>query len=320
MKKVVSLFLVFFFLGFAMLWCAPVVLKVKVQMANVRQEPDTSSMIISQVNRGTELVALSRAGEWYEISVLDKSGKTVSAYIHSNTVAVVGEDSGDSDEDAEVKEIKPVKRSKTVSSTRNSSSRQVTSHKAGGVKLIGGLAFNSFKFEDPLPPEIKQQSDLGFMGGVGFEFGSGRVGFELDFLAGTGGSSFVPQEGMGEDNNKMTISGFGLYAPVLIKVRLMNNGGPFLLAGGTVGYMFSQKITVTDGEDKYEEDVSDAINKLYYGISFGGGYELPMESMSLLFEFRYNMGLSNWVKSDAETQAGDKLKSNIITLLLGIKF
>jgi hypothetical protein len=56
---------------------------------------------------------------------------------------------------------------------------------------------------------------------------------------------------------------------------------------------------------------------LYYGLVFGGGLELQTGGMNLLFEVRYNMGLSNQVKDPAPEEYA---KATALTFLLGIKF
>ncbi len=69
----------------------PVLLRVKSAMANLRQEPDPNSAIVTQLPQGSELVSLGLKGNWHEISILDRSGQTVTAYIHVNTVEIISE-------------------------------------------------------------------------------------------------------------------------------------------------------------------------------------------------------------------------------------
>jgi outer membrane protein W len=64
-------------------------LKVKVQAANVRAEPDMTSAIVKQVNLGTMLESRQKIGDWFEIMVTDESGATISGYINSSVVDVV---------------------------------------------------------------------------------------------------------------------------------------------------------------------------------------------------------------------------------------
>ena len=64
-------------------------LKVKVQAANVRAEPDMTSAVVKQVNLGTMLESRQKIGDWFEIMVTDENGATISGYINSSVVDVV---------------------------------------------------------------------------------------------------------------------------------------------------------------------------------------------------------------------------------------
>jgi len=64
-------------------------LKVKVQVANVRAEPDMNSAIVKQVKFGTQLESRQKIGDWFEIMVTDDTGTAISGYINSSVVDVV---------------------------------------------------------------------------------------------------------------------------------------------------------------------------------------------------------------------------------------
>ncbi len=65
-------------------------LKVKVQVANVRTEPDMSSAVVKQVNFGTQIESRQKIGDWFEIMVTDDKGTAISGYINSSAVDIVG--------------------------------------------------------------------------------------------------------------------------------------------------------------------------------------------------------------------------------------
>jgi len=64
-------------------------LKVKVQVANVRAEPDINSAVVKQVNLGAQLESRQKIGDWYEIMVTDDKGTAMSGYINSSAVDIV---------------------------------------------------------------------------------------------------------------------------------------------------------------------------------------------------------------------------------------
>ena len=79
---------------------AMMIVKIKVQMANVRSEPDATAETIARVPLGTMLEVFSEAGNWFEVIVADKSGKKTSGFIRNNVADVVGNDEGDEQEEA----------------------------------------------------------------------------------------------------------------------------------------------------------------------------------------------------------------------------
>ena len=64
--------------------------KVKVQMANVRSEPDAAAELVARVPEGTLLGVTSHAGNWYEVNMNDQSGKAIAGFIRDTVVDVVG--------------------------------------------------------------------------------------------------------------------------------------------------------------------------------------------------------------------------------------
>jgi outer membrane protein W len=64
-------------------------LKVKVQVASIRADPDTNSAVVKQVDLGTQLESRQKIGDWFEIMITDDKGTAVSGYINSSVVDVV---------------------------------------------------------------------------------------------------------------------------------------------------------------------------------------------------------------------------------------
>ncbi len=91
MKRIVGLSAIFIcFLAVGLIAGQSVILKVKVQTANVRSEPDLSSGAVAQVKLGTLLESTNKVGSFYEVAVIDKDGKTVYGFLHESVVDVVG--------------------------------------------------------------------------------------------------------------------------------------------------------------------------------------------------------------------------------------
>lgn len=64
-------------------------LKVVAEQANIRLEPDISSIIIRQVPQGTILNATEKWEEWFVVQLSPKEGTTVSGYVHESLVIVI---------------------------------------------------------------------------------------------------------------------------------------------------------------------------------------------------------------------------------------
>ena len=91
MKRIIGLGVIFIgFLAIGLIAGPSVVLKVKVQTANIHSEPVMSSGVIAQVKIGTMHESSNKVGDFYEISITDKDGKTVYGFLHASMVEVFG--------------------------------------------------------------------------------------------------------------------------------------------------------------------------------------------------------------------------------------
>jgi|GEM_PF-1076343 len=94
MKKATILIMLFPLLGFVS-QAAPrqegqFVVKVVVDMANVRLTPSLQGQVIGQLQTGTLLEAQEKSGEWYLVNLPpDEQGYVVSGYIHQSMVQVI---------------------------------------------------------------------------------------------------------------------------------------------------------------------------------------------------------------------------------------
>jgi outer membrane protein with beta-barrel domain/SH3 domain-containing protein len=312
------------------------VVKVKVEVANVRAEPDASSPIVKQVPKGTLLEANSRVGVWFEVTILDDSGASISAYIHSRIVDVVGED-------APVQETRVQPR---VAPQRQPARQAPAAYPSyprspGKLRALGGLAMASVTYSEDGSAQAGasiddyKKSKMGLLGGIGYEFG-GQMGVEIDFLYMQKGVKFA---GIYNTNGAGTGVDFDVKVkldvvtiPVLFKFKLAPGSTPYLLAGGEIGYILSSKLDYdavnleTDEIYTGTEDLKDQenMNSIDYGLVLGAGYELIGGPVPLSIEARYHMGLANLIKYDdtlsGSVQSSDYVKTNALVLLLGFRF
>ncbi len=89
---------------------------------------------------------------------------------------------------------------------------------------------------------------------------------------------------------------------------------PYFLTGADFFLKLKGKF---DGND----DLTEYLNAIHWGIAFGAGIEIPMESTTVDINLKYLIGLSNLYKNDS---FGDSFKFssriNTITLMIGIYF
>jgi len=96
-RNTVLALICFLVLGGVLLARGNMIIKVKVQTANVRSAPEASAPIIARAAAGTLLEVAGKEGAWYEVNVSDQSGKEVTGYIRDSVVDVVGNDEEESE-------------------------------------------------------------------------------------------------------------------------------------------------------------------------------------------------------------------------------
>jgi hypothetical protein len=306
-RKIILVLLVALALGGLLAAKENTILKVKARLANVRSAPDAASEVIAKVTVGSLLEVSGEDGAWYEVTVNNQAGKEVTGYIHNSVVEVIGGNAA-----VAQNEEKPRAAERRVAPRV----RAAKEFAAAGIKLMGGLSMGNLNLSENLSVESKKTSKMGFMGGLGYESG-GRIAFEMDLLYSPGGAVFKDAVDT-TSKERITISGNAITLPLLLKVRFMPGTTPYVLAGGEIGYIMSQKVIITDlaGKDT-ELDVTDNISRLLYGVVFGGGIELKAGGMNLLVEARYRLGLSNLIK---DPDPGAYVKATALSFLIGVKF
>jgi len=324
------------------------VLKVKVQAANVRTEPDLNAPVIKTVTLGTLLESDGKSGDWYKIFVDDGKGNQVTGYINAKVVEIVSGEEPEPKQPAQrpveaepEPEPAPVyKRPVEYAAPR--------SYSSGGFRLLGGLASTNISYDKARFDELQGEEDLAKyikprsspLGGIGFETGS-QISLEFDFMYMPKGVKFEGEydataQGEGKIKFNADMIANQISVPVFVKVKILRGSTPFVFAGGEVGYVLSSKLTYSytaDGKTtKGEEDLLKKdkngeiyINRLDYGAVFGAGFEMNLGGLVLSIEGRYHMGMANLFKSTKTTEGtaikdNDYIRSKAIVVLGGIKF
>jgi len=206
----------------------------------------------------------------------------------------------------------------------------------GRLKIFGGLT--SAEISHSYVPEIPEASPdrfmkprTGFLGGIGYEIGS-KFGLEIDLLYFQKGVMFkgeVSQATVGFNANfEATAKIDELSVPILAKFRLLPAPTPYVICGGEIAYIVSSKAiyeynNMTDGESQSgTEEYKEGVNRMDYGLVFGGGIEFRAGPVFVFIEGRYHAGLVDIAGTDPdipEVNKEDWIKTNAIVVFIGVK-
>lgn len=177
---------------------------------------------------------------------------------------------------------------------------------AKGFKV--GLSMSNWSADDIEDNDMK----LGFAGGGFVTFGlSPQFAIQPEVMFCMKGTQF---DGGGSDKLKYKVD--YLVIPVLMKYMIPTNGNvsPNLFVGPEVGFLLSGKATM--GSE--EEDIKEYLKNTDFGLAFGAGMDIKMESFTLMFDARYTLGLSNILDEDEDED--DELKNTDILVTVGLGF
>jgi opacity protein-like surface antigen len=187
------------------------------------------------------------------------------------------------------------------------------------IGIVGGLNFanvNSDDLEAALSAETG--ADVSLANSLGFGFG-GVLGIVLSENAALHLQPMYIQKGA---KIEVEIAGFDedvkfklayLEVPVMLKLTFgTSEAKPYVMAGPTIGYLLSAKVTNGD-----EEDLKDTIKDFDFGLGFGAGVSFPAGNNMVFVEGRYALGLTN-VDDDPDDPIDAKTKG--IQIFAGITF
>lgn len=319
------------------------VIKIKVQLANVRSEPDMSAQIIRQLKVGTLLEATQKLGDWFEIAITDDQGKAISGYVNVNVVDVISGGKAaepaakapEKKEPAVQKEPEVQKEPPVPVSPPAAYDSETRRPSSSGFKIMGAFGSANMAYDFPATSEVDVsryiKSRAGFGGGLGYESGS-QLAFEIDLLYLQKGAVFKGSESGASFD--LTFSFDEISLPLLLKFNLpLPNNLPsvYLLGGGEIAYLVQSKVKYSifvpdyDVQETGTEDIKENINQIDYGAIFGGGVALPVGGVRIFLEARYHLGMANLQKTAGDysiyTEDQDFApKTKLLLFLAGIKF
>ena len=336
--------LVFFALGLVVSTGFPgqdvTVLKVKVQSANVRSEPDMTAAVVKQVRLGMLLESRQKIGEWYEVTITDDRGTSMSGFINASVVDVLSGGARGGGQTVPQPVQPPQYAPPVYAQPRPEPAAAAPSGGGAGIKLMGGLGLANMSFTFPAgtdPAAVTafnkyKQSKMGYAGGIGFSLGR-RFGLEFDVLYLQKGIRFKGTDTSTGDTVDFDVTAtFNMISvPVLLRLNVVDvPNGPsiYVMGGGEIAYLLNGKSdsTITQGGETKtdsQEIKKENLNSIDYGIVAGAGVGLNLGSVRLFVEGRYHLGMANLEKSTTGTEAPEadyKPTTTLILFLAGLKF
>jgi len=278
------------------------VIKVKVQIANIRSQPDAAAAVLTTATLGTMFEASRKVGNWWEIAATDAAGKSVTGYINADIVDEVGAAA-----EPPTQPLPQLQPQPAAPQGYNAPPSYGGGSSGGKFLVMVGPVLSNLAISEDLGPDVTKGARFGFFGGIGYEFSLGpSVGLQLGAMFTTGGAKLKN----GPDT--MTYVENALIVPVQLKISL---SGPYLTAGAYVGTILSPKITFDIGGTTGEEDIaSENQERLLYGLLLGGGFEFDLGGVGAFIGASYNLGLNNLNKTGTTT-----IKFNAINFIIGLK-
>lgn len=313
MKKVIFTVMVVIVFLAAAAFADAAVIKVKVATANVRQQPDATSAVISRAALGTLFEVIKKTGNWFEVAVTDATGRTVTGFINADVVEEIG---------APAAPAQPQRTAPAYAAPVYAAPRAAGTKPAGGLFIGAGLVMSNLTFDSESQSlldqyDYKKKMKIGFQFGVGYEMPlSSNISIMPGLFYSTAGASldYTP-----DNQYSYSYSFSGVMIPIDVKISF---NGPFVTVGPYIGYFLSGKAVPAEGEsqDLFEADSDGNVyyNRLHFGVSLGAGIDLDLGGMGLMVKAGYQLGLSKLNKPYDSTDTSS-MKHNAITILAAIK-
>ena len=103
--------------------------------------------------------------------------------------------------------------------------------------------------------------------------------------------------------------------PLLFKIKPSNSERFYFIGGPQLGFLIESKTTNENGE---EQDQDEIMNSTNLSLNFGFGYKIPIKSVYLFIEARYEQGLINITDFGNPDELFSRVKSQGINLTIGL--
>jgi len=201
-------------------------------------------------------------------------------------------------------------------------------------RLLGGLNLAKIRYHWGDPAMAAEEAEMepyhkyrmGVCAGFGLET-RGRVGFIVELLYHQKGDKVDFDDGV--DLIKSTIAIHEMSLPILLKLNLSQNTGPYLLAGGEIGFVLNAierheiylDVGIYEPEviySKGSENITENLKRINYGMVLGAGFKFKTKGLVFFTEVRYHYGLADLSKDEIKDHPDDRMRTDAIVFALGI--
>jgi hypothetical protein len=184
--------------------------------------------------------------------------------------------------------------------------------------LKGGVALTSLKWSDEGEPDNSTSILTPIIGGFLTINVNKTFAFQPEIYFLTLGGKWTAS-GEGFDLKEVEKIGV-VHIPFLAKIRLADREAkkivPILFAGPAVDVILSAKGKFyVDGALEDEYDIKEDLKSTNFSLVFGGGAEVMLDKLMLVFEARYDMGLT-----DLHIDVDQVYKTKALIFMVGVGF
>jgi hypothetical protein len=172
---------------------------------------------------------------------------------------------------------------------------------AQAFKVLGGVGFGAYATNW----DMSNERLPGVLLGGGIELPAGGVIAETDVVYMEKKNHYVSR------NWDSTLSEISV--PILLKVKTGRGTAPYVVGGGEVAYILSQKQVGPGATERWELET----RRFDAGLVVGGGVEVELGTIGLEVEGRFHMGLVNTTRFSSD---GYDFKTRVLVLLGGVRF
>jgi opacity protein-like surface antigen len=188
-----------------------------------------------------------------------------------------------------------------------------------------GINLSSVSDDPDYGAGVEQSSHFGFLFGAAAELGiAGPMYAEVELLYIQKGEDLKGQDQLGNPAEQIFTANY-LEIPILVKAKFpLGPVSPYAFVGPNIGILLSANSEFTSGGQTQDTDIKDNMTSIDFALDFGAGVGFNvMPMMSLVFDVRYSLGLSDIV--DPQQQPGQQTqesteKTRGFQIMLGAMF